>query len=167
MYVALLEPPIDRQYLAVDPSRQQQIHHMPSMLIKQPRRRALSPTRSLPPLLRMPPEVLDLISDFLMDLDTTCLRPSDPILDAKAQSLQNLRYTCRQMVFPILFIQLIVVSPLLPQSTFSILPPCRMSSLPQHRAPNSNSSRLTIPRFPPASQPSIPNSSCSTITSIY
>ena len=48
----------------------------------------------------MPPEVLDLISDFLMELDTTSPRPFDPHLGQKVQSLQNLRYTCRQLVSP-------------------------------------------------------------------
>ena len=69
-------------------------------MIKQPQRTIFPARRILSPLLRMPAEVLDLISDFLMELDTSTPRPFDPFLNQKVQSLQNLRHTCRQLVFP-------------------------------------------------------------------
>src|SRR5277367_5348692 len=53
-----------------------------------------------PPLLQMPAEVLDLISDFLMELDPSVPRPYDPNLDKNCRSLQSLRHTCRKMVPP-------------------------------------------------------------------
>ena len=86
----------------MDPSRPQQLHHIRSVLVKQPRRTPFPAVLHLPPLLRMPAEVLDLISDFIMELDTSSPRPFDPLLEQKVQSLQNLRYTCRQLVSPCL-----------------------------------------------------------------
>jgi hypothetical protein len=76
----------------VDPSRQRQFQNVQSVLIRQP-----IPNTSLPPLLQMPGEVLDLISDFIMETPTTSPRPLDPELSAKVQTLQNLRYTCRRI----------------------------------------------------------------------
>jgi hypothetical protein len=45
----------------------------------------------------MPAEVLDLVSDFLINPDPDFPRDSDPNLYRKVRSLQNLRYTCRQL----------------------------------------------------------------------
>lgn len=47
----------------------------------------------------MPAEVLDLISDFLMEHHISPPRSFDSYLERKVQSLQNLRYTCRQLVY--------------------------------------------------------------------
>jgi hypothetical protein len=57
----------------------------------------------------MPAEVLDLISNFIMEVDNSSPRLLEPNLHQKVQSLQNLRYTFRQMV------------PLLPPSLNSVL----------------------------------------------
>jgi len=68
----------------------------------------------------MPAEVLDLVSDFILDMDMSSPRPL-PDLIRKVQTLQHLRYTCRQMVSASkLYTN--EVSPFLPSNPLSIIP---------------------------------------------
>src|SRR5271170_6937973 len=123
------------------------LHRVRSVLVRQP---SLSNVVGFqPPLLQMPAEVLDLISDFLMQLDTSTPRSYDPNLDKNCRSLQSLRHTCRKMVLPTHPLtpfhpppplhssstDMCVVPPLLPPHPLPLLPPLRMSSPPQPRPP--------------------------------
>jgi hypothetical protein len=80
----------------VDPSREYSFK-VESLAISQP---VIHPAIQLPSLLRMPAEVLDLISDFIMQLDKSNPRPPDPLLETHVRTLQSLRSTCRQLVPP-------------------------------------------------------------------
>lgn len=62
----------------------------------------------------MPAEVIDLISDFVMDHNpTSSSRPLfDPFLEQKVRSLQSLRHTCRQLVRPLPRISLFIANKL-------------------------------------------------------
>lgn len=79
---------------------------MRSDLIQRARRVASPHSEAIiPPLLRMPGEVLDLISDFIMDINPYLHQNLDPrqldlYLYEKSHSFQSLRYTCRQLVPP-------------------------------------------------------------------